>query len=386
MTRLRVPYPASGAWFDADDAAALAARVQEMTVGTGSFFPYPEQGEFCESLQTVTGGGYIVPVSSCAAAIGCLLRLHDVGPGDEVITTPLTFVATASEVMLTGAKVVFADVDPRTMNLDPRSVRAHITARTKAILPVHFAGMPSDVEGFEQISRETGIPVIYDTAHALGAHSAGQPICRFGTANCLSFQISKHVTCLGEGGAIVCESQELAEAAMQYKSFGFSYPRRDTFDGGTVVRIGTNLQMTKLQFFAGTLQLRKFAARQAVRQDVFLRLRDALSDIEEIELPDIDPTEHACLLFVIRMRDNAVHRGTASLRDALQRDFGIETRLHYDPLWEWPALKQLGYDGADCPHAADASRRLVTLPVSVGTTDEQCDYLNQSIRKCFVRR
>ena len=366
MTRLRIPYPASGAWFDADDTAALAARVGEMTDGAGSFFPYPEQGEFCESLQAVTGGRYVVPVSSCAAALGCMLALHGVGPGDEVITTPLTFIATASEVMLTGAKVVLADVDPRTMN------------------PVHFAGMPGDVEGFEQISRETGIPVIYDAAHALGAHHAGQPIFRFGTANCLRFQFNKHVTCLGEGGAIVCESPELAEAAMQYKSFGFSYPRKDTFDGGSVLRIGTNLQMTKLQFLAGTLQLRKFAARQAVRQGVFLRLRDALADIDEIELQEIDPAEHACLLFVIRMRDNAVHSRTASLRDALQRDFGIETRLHYDPLWEWPALRQRGYDGADCPHAADASRRLVTLPVSVGTTAEQCDYLNQSIRKCFA--
>lgn len=384
MTRLRIPYPASGAWFDADDTAALAARVGEMTDGAGSFFPYPEQGEFCESLQAVTGGRYVVPVSSCAAALGCMLALHGVGPGDEVITTPLTFIATASEVMLTGAKVVLADVDPRTMNLDPAAVRARITARTKAILPVHFAGMPGDVEGFEQISRETGIPVIYDAAHALGAHHAGQPIFRFGTANCLSFQFNKHVTCLGEGGAIVCESPELAEAAMQYKSFGFSYPRKDTFDGGSVLRIGTNLQMTKLQFLAGTLQLRKFAARQAVRQGVFLRLRDALADIDEIELQEIDPAEHACLLFVIRMRDNAVHSRTASLRDALQRDFGIETRLHYDPLWEWPALRQRGYDGADCPHAADASRRLVTLPVSVGTTAEQCDYLNQSIRKCFA--
>jgi dTDP-4-amino-4,6-dideoxygalactose transaminase len=385
QTKISIGYPGSGAVFDEEDARALASRAMEIAQGQDSFYPQPEQSLFCDSLQKITGGKYVVPLSSCGTALDCVMALSGIDENAEVITTPLTFVATAGSALLRGARVVFADIERSSLNLDPASVRSRINERTKAIVPVHFAGNPCDVEAFEQISRETGIPVFYDAAHALGASWGGKPIGEFGTANCFSFQFNKHVTCLGEGGAIVCEDEEFASKASLFKSFGFRYPSSSSYEGGVVETIGTNFQLPKLQLLAGHLQFKKFEIHQQRRRNIFLRLRAALEQIEEIELPEFDVANHACLLFVIRLSRRMPIRSSAPLRELLLKDFGIETRVHYKPIWEWPLFQKRGYSGDGCPEAAAAAHELITLPVSVHTTDSQCDYIVDSLKNCLAR-
>jgi perosamine synthetase len=196
-------YPNHIAPIFSEDAEAIKELLLSIASGKSSFFPHPEQSQFEVALKKLCKSRNVVPVSSCGTAIDAVLAVLDIGPGDEVITTGLTFAATSGSILLTGAKVCFADIGPRTLNITPETVKPCITTRTKAILPVHFAGEICDVEGFERLSQSTGIPVIYDAAHALGATTKdGRAIGEFGFATCLSFQFNKHITCLGEGGAI----------------------------------------------------------------------------------------------------------------------------------------------------------------------------------------
>ena len=181
----------------------------------------------------------------------CMMALG-IGPGDEVITTPLTFVCTATTVMARGARVVFADIDPRTLNLDPDAVERRLNERTRAVIPVHFAGLACEVDRFQKLAEKHGLSVVYDAAHAVGTKFGKTPVGGFGKASCYSFQSNKNLTTLGEGGAVTTDDIELAETVRQMKTFGFIYGKPNR-----VVRVGFNYRMTKPQLAAGLSQLRK---------------------------------------------------------------------------------------------------------------------------------
>ncbi len=217
MTKREVPFIAMGGVYEADDLAAAAGVIQAASEPGGGFFPLPEENDFQNALSEHEGAAKAVAVNSCGTALDVCMMALGIGPGDEVITTPLTFVCTAGTAIGQGATVVFADVDPVTMNLDPKSVRERITDKTKAIIPVHFTGLAADIDAFDAITAETGVPVIYDAAHAVATKYKGQPIGGAGTASCYSFQSNKNMTCLGEGGAVTTHDADFAEKVRQLK-------------------------------------------------------------------------------------------------------------------------------------------------------------------------
>ncbi len=375
-----VPFVPTGGVFEADDLAAVTRVTAAAAEPGGSFFPLPEENDFQDRLAGHEGARKAIAVNSCGTALDCCMMALGIKEGDEVITTPLTFVCTAGTAIARGARVVFADIDPATLNLDPVRVREKITPRTRAIIPVHFAGLPCDLDAFDRVSAETGVPVIYDAAHAVGAKHQGKPIGGRGKASCHSFQSNKNMTCLGEGGAVTTDDEAFAERVRQLKTFGYVY-------GGPSVRvvsIGFNYRMTKAQYAAGLTQLDKIDRVIQARQERMVRLNALLAGVEEVILPVGHGPGHGSHLHVIRLDTDRVPFSTAAFVAHLKNKYQVGTARHYPPVWGWEALQQLGYNGDGCPAAAKACEQVVSTPVFPRTTDEDLQYIAWAIQQTIV--
>ncbi len=372
-----IPFLALGGIIGQDDVDA-ATRVISAAAGPGGdFFPLPEENLFQQALATHEGAEKAIAVNSCGTALDCCMMALGIGAGDEVITTPLTFVCTAGTAVAQGAKVVFADIDPVTMNLDPAKVREKITPRTKAIIPVHFTGLACEIDEFDKITAETGIPVIYDAAHAVGTKYQGNPIGGRGKASCYSFQSNKNMTCLGEGGAVTSNDAEFAEKVRQLKTFGYVY-------GGPALRvasIGFNYRMTKVQCAVGITQLAKIDEIIKIRQQRMCQLNDLLADVPELILPAGHGPDHGSHLYVLRVDTDKVKFTAEEFRARLKEQYQVGTAKHYPPVWEWEAFTQLGYDGAGCPEAAKACAQVVSMPVFASTTEADIEYLAWAVKQ-----
>lgn len=302
-----------------------------------------------------------------------------VGPGDEVITTPLTFVCSATTAMARGARVVFADIDPRTLNLDPDAVERRITPRTKAVIPVHFAGLACVCGRFEDITRKHGVSVIYDAAHAVGAKFRGAPVGGFGKASCYSFQSNKNLTTLGEGGAVTTNDPEFAETVRQMKTFGFIYgnPTR-------VVRVGFNYRMTKPQLAVGINQLKKIDDIIARKRENFQRMNAALEGIEEIiPAPGVDDN-HGALMHVVRLRTGRVNSTRDRFTAHLKSEWGVGTVIHYPAVFSWEVMRIAGYTAEGCPEAEKACEQVFSLPIFAATTEEEITYIAHSLKETIA--
>ncbi len=379
MQKRTIPYLAMGGVYDDGDVRAAMKVIEAAAVTGGNFFPIPEETEFQAEFARHEGAGFAVAVNSAGTALDLCMMALGLKEGDEVITTPLTFVCTATTAMARGARVVFADIDPATLNLDPGSVEQRITARTKAIIPVHFAGLACDCDRFDAISEKHGIPVIYDAAHAVCTKFHGQPVGGRGTASCYSFQSNKNMTTLGEGGAVTTNDAVFAETVRQMKTFGFIYGKPTR-----VVRIGFNYRMTKPQLAVGISQIGKIDAIISMKRANFIRMNDALRDIGEIiPAPGVD-SDHGSLMHVVRLETGSApftkDEITAHLRDA----WGIGTVIHYPPVWNWEVMREAGYGQEGCPEAAKACDQVLSLPVFATTTAEDIDYIAHAIRESIT--
>jgi len=381
MEHRTIPFLPMGGIFDEEDLRAVVGVVEKACAATGSFFPLPEETEFQDSFARHEGAKKAIAVNSCGTALDCCMMALGIGPGDEVITTPLTFVCTAGTAVARGAKVVFADVDPVTLNLDPASVRERVTERTKAIIPVHFTGLAADVESFDALSRETGVPVVYDAAHAVGARYRGKPIGGRGKASCYSFQSNKNMTCLGEGGAVTTDDEEFAEIVRQKKTFGYVYGPRLR-----VVTIGFNYRMTKVQYAVGLSQLRKIDRVIALRQERMRMMNELLHGVEEIILPAGHGPDHGSHLYVIRLDGDRVPFPRDAFTNHLKERYGVGTAIHYPAVWTWEAFASLGYteENANCPIAARACREVVSLPIFPRTTEEELRYIAWAVKESLA--
>jgi dTDP-4-amino-4,6-dideoxygalactose transaminase len=305
------------------------------------------------------------------------LELH---PGDEVITTPLTFVCTAGAAVAQGARVVFADIDPVTLNLDPARVRERITERTRAILPVHFTGLACEIDAFDRLSQEFGVPIVYDAAHAVGTHYHGQAVGGRGLASCYSFQGNKNMTCLGEGGAITTNDDDFAEKVRQLKTFGYVY-------GGPSVRvvsIGFNYRLNKVQYAVGLTQLAKVDRVMQKRQANMARLNALLAEVEEMILPVGHGPEHGSHLHVVRLDSRQVSFSAGELVAHLKQRYRVSTAKHYPAVWTWEAFQRLGYTGDGCPVAALACEQVISTPIFPGTTEDDLQYIAWAFKQSIA--
>lgn len=379
MEKRTIPYLPMGGIYEEDDVQAALQVVSAAAEPGGNFFPMPEENEFQDAFARHEGAKKAVAVNSAGTALDLCMMALAIGPGDEVITTPLTFVCSATTVMARGARVVFADIDPATLNLDPDAVEARITGRTKAVIPVHFAGLACDCDRFDDIARKHNVRIIYDAAHAVSTRYHGVPIGGRGAASCYSFQSNKNMTTLGEGGAVTTNDPVFAETVRQMKTFGFIYGKPTR-----VVRVGFNYRMTKPQLAVGLSQVRKIDRIIAMKRRNFIAMNRALEGIDEIIPAPCLSDGHGSLMHVVRLDTGKVPFSRDDLIGRLKNEWGVGTVWHYPAAWSWEVMREAGYGPGGCPEGDKACSQVFSLPVFASTTDDDIAYIAHAIRESIA--
>lgn len=375
LEKRSVPYLALGGVWEQDDVAAAHKVIAAAAEPNGNFFPLPEEADFQKALAEHEGSTHAVAVNSCGTALDLCMIALGIGPGDEVIVPGLTFVCSAGTAAARGARIVFADVDPLTLCLDPKAVEAKITPKTKAIIPVHFAGHSADIAGFDAITKKHGIPVIYDAAHAVGTKFQGRPIGGAGLASCYSFQSNKNMTTLGEGGAITSNDPEFSEKVRGLKTFGYVYGAKLR-----VTQIGFNYRMTKPQAATGLTQLAKIDRVIADRLASYKRFLAELGDVPAVTLPAGINEDHGCHLFVIRIDTEALKTTRDAFVKHLKDEWQVGTVIHYPAVWSWEAFANVDYDNSGTPVTHKACEQVVSLPLFPSSSADDIAYTAQALR------
>lgn len=370
-----LPWYGLGAIYEQDDIDVVMDILKPCVTDAKGFFRLPEEPDFQKAFASHEHSAYASAVNSCGTGLDIALQVLDIGGGDEVITTPHTFVCTGTCILLKGAKAVFADIDPVTYNLDPKKVEEKITDKTKAVIPVHFGGMPCDIEGFERLSGKYGIKVIYDAAHAAGSMYKGKKLGGFGDMSVYSFQSNKNMSTLGEGGAVTTNNKEYFERVEHIKSFGFKYGPVDE-----VVELGTNLRMSKLQSAVGLTQLKKLDKNNSTRREHALYLSEKLKNIQGIITPkEPDGLISAWHLYSLLIDEEKTGISRDHFIKVLKDKYKIGITLHYKPVYEWKVFKDRGYNGDDTPIAAKNASQLFNVPVFAKMNTDDFDYMAWAI-------
>jgi len=329
---------------------------------------------------------HCIAVNSATAGLHLALEAIGIGPGDEVITTTHTFTATAEVVRYLGADVRLVDIDPATLNIDPASIAAAITPRTKAIIPVHYGGLAVDMAAVHAIAKTHGLKVVEDAAHALPTTSGGQLVGTLDSAaTVFSFYANKTMT-TGEGGMLVTRDDDLARRAKVMRLHGMS---RDAFDRFTatvpswyyeIVAPGFKYNLTDIAAALGLHQLKKARAFQARRAAIAARYEQALSGLPLITAPQAPAGEtHAWHLYPIRLKPEA---GIARDR-FIERlyDLGIGCSVHYIPLHLQPYWRdRYDLNAADFPHSQHAFEQMLSLPIYTRMTDADVERVIDAVR------
>jgi dTDP-4-amino-4,6-dideoxygalactose transaminase len=375
-----VPWLSLGGIYDEADIDAVMAILKPQVERSAGFFRLPEEPNFEKAFAEHEGARYASAVNACGTGLDLAMQILDIGPGDEVITTPLTFVSTIHCIVGVGAKPVFADIDPLTYNLDPDKVQEKITAKTKAILPVHMNGMPADIDAFAEISARTGVKIVYDAAHAAGMLYKGRKIGPAGEMSVYSFQSNKNMSTLGEGGMVTTDNAEHHARLQRIKSFGFQYGVVDD-----VLEWGSNYRMSKLQSAVGLTQLERLEETNRIRHQYACYITEQMQDVPEIIAPFDDGT-HFCTyhLYMLRFNDEVIEATREDFVDILKGEYKIGVTFHYPPLWNFSFYRDMGYGPEETPIAAKVLRQLFNVPVFPKMSKEDTEYVAWAVKQSVV--
>jgi dTDP-4-amino-4,6-dideoxygalactose transaminase len=353
-------------------------------IGTG-----PRVAEFERRFAAYKGAEHAVAVNSCTAALHLSILAAGIGPGDEVITTPMTFCASVNAIIHAGATPVLADVDPHSLNIDPDRVRERITPRTKAILPVHFAGRCCDMDPLCAVAQEHGLTIIEDCAHAIETEYHGRKAGTFGDFGCFSFYVTKNVI-TGEGGLILARRPEHAARLKVLALHGMSADAWKRFgDEGykhyLVTEAGFKYNMMDLQAAIGLRQMEKVEPFWERRREVWERYMAELADLPLTLPAPVEPdTRHGFHLFSILVDEaRAGISRDAFLTAMTKRKIGVG--VHYLSIPEHPFYQErYGWSPDDYPNARDIGRRTVSLPISAKLTDEDVTDVIEAVRSILA--
>ncbi len=335
----------------------------------------PKVGLFEREFAEYTKNSFCVGLNSCTAALHLGLYILNLAPGTEVISTPITFVSTNHAVLYNSCKVIFADIEPDTGNLDIKSVEKKITSSTGAIIIMHYGGYPCDIDAFYALSAKTNIPVIEDCAHACGARYKGHPVGSHGNIHAFSFHAVKNLP-IGDGGALVLKSPEHYSRVKKLKWLGID---KDTFERTDkqvyqweydVNEIGFKYQMNDIHAALALAQLKYLDDNNDKRRKIAEKYRQSLKGIAGIRLLNYSSDrQSSCHLFCIlaENRDNLVSK----LKYA-----GVDTGVHYKRNDLYPM-----YEKQNLPNAEKFWRSVVSLPMHIEMTDEHIDYITDIIKK-----
>ena len=375
--------PLSRPSIDEEEIDAVTSALRSGWITSG-----PKVAELEDRFRALTGAPHAVAVSSATAGLHIALAALGVGGGDEVVTPSMTFASTVNQIALRGARPVFADSDYATLQVLPGDVERAITRRTRAVIPVHFAGAPADLEPIRAAADRAGVPLIEDAAHAVGTSYRGKPAGGHGNIAIFSFHPIKNVT-TGEGGMVTCHDAEFAKKLRLLRFHGIE---RDAWKrygkGGTpqydIREPGYKYNLTDLQAAIGVVQMGKVVRMNGRRSALAARYNEGLRGIQGIELPSSPPYphEHSWHLFIVKV--------TAMDRDAFiggLADRNVGVGLHFPPCHLLAYVRQrFGTKEGDLPGCERAGARILSLPLFPGMADGDVDYVCAAIREILSER
>ncbi len=366
-------------WVDDGDIDAVIKVLRSDWLTTG-----PNVGEFEDAFAQRVGAKYAIAVSSGTAALHAAVFAAGIGPGDEVIVPAMTFAASANCVKYQGGTVIFADVDPDTLNLDPSSVEAAITSRTRAIITVDYTGQPSDLDEINAIADLNNLLVIEDGCHALGATYRDRPVGCLADLTTFSLHPVKHIT-TGEGGVITTDDPDLAKCMRVFRNHGITSEHRQRETKGSWVyemeHLGFNYRLTDFQCALGHSQLKKLDVNLARRRDIAAHYQKTFDVFQEVTplsvLPDRASAWH---LYVVQLNLELLKVDRAQVFRALRAE-NIGVNVHYIPVPWHPYYQELGYSKGQWPNVESAYEKIITLPLFPSMTEGDVEDVIRAVEK-----
>ncbi len=369
-------------WVDNSDVKAVSEVLTSDLITCG-----PKVEELEKALAEFTEAKYAVAVSNGTAALHCACMAAGIGPGDEVITTPLTFAASANCILYCGGRPVFADVDPETYNIDPQSIEKHITERTKAVVAVDFTGQAVKMKEIRELCDKHKLVFIEDAAHAIGTKYDGRPVGSLADLTCFSFHPVKTITA-GEGGAVTTNNEEYYKRLVLAHTHGITHEEElmeDLPHEGPwyyeQISLGYNYRMTDFQAALLLSQLGKLEGFKERRQEIVKRYNDAFSRIPEIlvqkEIPESDTCRH---LYIIRLDLERLTCTRRQFFDAMSAE-NVHCQIHYVPVYWFPYYQSLGFEKGLCPNAEELYRGIMSIPLYPKMTDQDVEDVIHAVIK-----
>ena len=379
---MRGVIPYGRQWLEQDDIDAVVEVLRGDFLTTGPAVP-----AFEAALASATGVPHAIALNSGTSALHAMYAAAGLVAGDEIVTSPLTFAATANAALYLGATVRFVDVEPDTGNLDPTGVAEAMGERTRLVVPVDFAGHPADYDALRAVADRHGAGLVADAAHSLGARYRGRPVGTLADATEVSFHPVKPIT-TAEGGAVLTADDDIARHAALFRTHGITREPLDLHhpdEGGWWNEqhvLGFNYRLTDIQAALGRNQLTKLDRFIARRREIAAAYDTALGDLDGIELPgrrpDVEPGWH---LYVIRTRDPARRR---PLFERLRSE-GLGVQVHYLPVYWHPYYQGLGYRRGVCPNAERFYQTAISLPIYPRMTDAELARSIDVVRDAVAR-
>lgn len=358
-----------------DDIEAVVEVLRSDYVTTG-----PAVAEFEKAVAEYTGAKYAVAVSNGTAALHVACLAAGIKEGDEVITTPITFAASANCALYCGAKPVFVDIDPDTYNIDPAKIEEKISSKTKAVIAVHFTGQPCKMDEIHAIAKKHDLLVIEDAAHALGADYKGRKVGNISDMTTFSFHPVKHIT-TGEGGMVTTNSKELYDRLILFRSHGITRDERflEKNEGGWYYEqmdLGYNYRITDIQCALGISQMKKLDRFVERRREIAKRYEEAFSDIKGIQTPKQEADcQNSWHLYVIQVLEKDRKEVFETLR---KKNIGVN--VHYIPVYKHPYYQKNGYEKVHCENAEKYYANAISIPMYPLLSKEEQDYVIETIK------
>lgn len=337
----------------------------------------PKMEQFERQVAALAGRRFGIAVNSGTSGLHLLVRALGIGEGDEVITTPFSFIASANCILFEQAKPVFVDIDSQTLNMDPALIEKAISPRTKAVLPVHVFGQPADMDPIMEIARRQGLKVIEDSCEAIGAKYRERAAGSFGDGSVFAFYPNKQIT-TGEGGVVVTDDEETASLCRSMRNQGRS-------EGGGWLdhdRLGFNYRLDELSSALGLAQLQRLSEILERRAAVAAEYNRLLKDVDGVATPYVSPdVEMSWFVYVIRLNENIDRDGVLTL---LQQR-GVQCKPYFTPIHLQPYYRKLfGFHEGDFPVTEQAGRAVLALPFFTGLRKEQMVFVVQSLKEAIA--
>lgn len=369
-------------WIDEADVKAVSEVLLSDYITCG-----PKVDEMERTLEEYTGAKYAVAVSNGTAALHCACIAAGVGPGDEVITTPLTFAASANCAFYCGARPVFADINPETYNIDPASIRERITEKTRAVVAVDFTGQAVQCREIREICNEHGLIFIEDAAHSIATKYNGKQVGSIADMTCFSFHPVKTVTG-GEGGAVLTNNEEFYKKLVLAHTHGITHEENmmeDVPHEGPwyyeQISLGYNYRITDFQAALIVSQMKKLEGFAARRKQIVKTYNEAFSEIPEIivqkEIPESDTCRH---LYMIRLDLDKLSCTRREFFDAMSAE-NVQCQIHYVPVYWFPYYQHLGYEKGLCPKAEEVYKGIMSIPLYPKMSNQDVEDVIHAVKK-----